>query len=90
MWDSSILGGTWATSRLAIVRAWAHTYTMIKKVTRADVDLLDAYVKGGHVWIDGNEVVGLASDGTVVSLGSIFSGSTIASYLRANPTPHQW
>lgn len=70
--------------------------TFVKCYPTAPVDvpellpLLDAKT----AWIEaGDEVAGRAADGTIVSLGSLYSRRdrlNLRSYLLAHPTPADW
>lgn len=44
----------------------------------------------GHVRQDGTEIVGVAADGTEVSLGDIRDMKAFHAYIRAHPTPDTW
>lgn len=58
-----------------------------------DVPALKSLLDSGVAWLEHTEVVGKASDGVEVSLGSILDRRdrlNLASYLKSNPSPESW
>ncbi len=51
---------------------------------------LDALIALGTVWIEDCDYVGRASDGTVVSLGSVYDAGGTEGYLCEYSTPDTW
>ncbi len=52
--------------------------------------ILEALIRRGHVWVDGNEYVGKASDGVEVRLGSVGEERILGVYLLTHRTPDTW
>lgn len=44
----------------------------------------------GTIRVEGNEIVGVATDGTTVALGHCGNESILLEYLRDYPTPDKW
>lgn len=72
-------------------------------MTKAEADkalaILNGLIAAGHVVIEGDEVVGQASDGQMVSLGTVpsfppaatkFGRKALYRYLLAHSTPDTW
>lgn len=54
---------------------------------------LNDALTSGDAWLDGDELVGRAKDGTVVQLGCLWDAKGIRSaesYLSTHPTPDTW
>lgn len=70
---------------------------MIKKM-KAQWPILGSLMESGVIYREGNEYVGKASDGAIVSLGystrdltGRWSGEeALENYLRSHPTPDTW
>jgi hypothetical protein len=73
------------------------------KLTKAECDqgltILNGLLAAGHVVIVGDDVVGNASDGTTVTLGSVpsyppaatkFGRTALYNYLLSHSTPDTW
>lgn len=74
-----------------------------KQLSAADADralaILNAGIAAGYIVIEGDEVIGQASDGQTVSLGNVpsyppaatkFGRTALYAYLLAHPTPDTW
>jgi hypothetical protein len=55
------------------------------------MNILADLITRGIVWIErGQEYVGRASDGVLVTLGSVGDEKQIIAYLTEHPTPDSW
>lgn len=52
--------------------------------------LLMHLMEEGHIWVDGREYVGLASDGVEVHIGQFDEEDSVEEYLKRHPTPAEW
>jgi hypothetical protein len=52
--------------------------------------ILEQLIKLGKIWVEGREYVGLAEDGTIVSVGNVGQEEQAEKYLAAHPTPDTW
>ena len=51
---------------------------------------LDRLLQSGDIWIERGEYIGRASDGIIVSIGTIGFEQDAERYLRARPDPKDW
>jgi len=59
-------------------------------VAKKSYPLLENLIAMKLIYLDENEYVGIASDGTEVNLGYIGNEKRIEYYLQSNPTPSTW
>ena len=66
----------------------------VRKPATPKTPILDKLIVQGHIALKGTDIVGMASDGVVVTLGSTddFLGGVeqVEIYLREHPTPADW
>lgn len=53
-------------------------------------DLITRLRAEGHLWFEGTQVIGRASDGVEVDLGDLRDRDSLRSYLQAHPGPENW
>ena len=54
------------------------------------VGIMAMLVADGVIFFDGTEIVGIASDGTEVSIGDTREQDAACIYLASHPTPDTW
>lgn len=54
------------------------------------METVRALLADGTIRVEGREYVGTASDGVVVSLGSVGEERQLLAYLLAHPSPETW